>query len=823
MAVEILDVNEPPVFDADSYGFELEENRDGGEEPVALGAVTATDPDAGDTLTFAIAAGDTTLFAIDVTSGAVTYIGPGEDYESGPNSYELTVTATDRGGLSATASVAVEILDVNEPPVFDADSYGFELEENRDGGEEPVALGAVTATDPDAGDTLTFAIAAGDTTLFAIDVTSGAVTYIGPGEDYESGPNSYELTVTATDRGGLSATASVAVEILDVNEPPVFEQDSYAFELAENRIGPVELGAVSATDPDVGDTVAYGITAGGEGLFAIDAASGSLSYIGPGEDYESEPNVYELTVSATDGEGLSAEAGVTVTVTDEEDAIARARLRRVNEAILPELSRAIVSGVVESVADRIEDARSGMTGGGRMAIAGRSVRSAAADDEVPEALRPWDERDPWRETPDTETMDWTEALRDTSFALPLGGGDGDAPGGGEGGRPGGPGAVTVWGEGDWRALSGGSGESPVEWDGDLVSARLGVDARLSDGLLAGVALSWTRSAFDYTDRGEAGYLPIGGKHGSRMTSVYPYVGWWRGQDVGLWGTVGYGAGEVEIDDDEAGVQSSDGALTAAALGGHMRLFSDDDLIEGGTTALTLKGEAWAARFDLEDNGGLMRGMEVDVHRLRVGLVGVWERRLAGGGSLTPSLELGLRHDGGDGETGLGVELGGGLAWTDAALGLTVVGRSRVLLMHRGDVGEWGAGGSVRIDPGADGLGLSLALRPSWGGAAEGGVDRLWQDGPDSPFARAAANDNEAPSPASRLDAEIGYGLPAFGGHGVLTPHGGLSLSDGGGRTWRAGGRLAVGPSLTLDLVGERRESADDPPDHGLMLRATARW
>ena len=66
------------------------------------------------------------------------------------------------------------------------------MEENRDGGEEPVALGAVTATDPDAGDTLTFAIAAGDTTLFAIDVTSGAVTYIGPGEDYESGPNSYD-------------------------------------------------------------------------------------------------------------------------------------------------------------------------------------------------------------------------------------------------------------------------------------------------------------------------------------------------------------------------------------------------------------------------------------------------------------------------------------------------------------------------------------------------------------------------------------------------------------------------------------------------------
>ena len=259
VTVTVRDVNAAPTIPGHDP-FELEENRAG---PVKLGTVTATDPDEGDTLTYEITAGDTTLFAIDAASGALSYIGPGEDYESEPNRYELTVSAIDGEGLSAIAAVTVTVVNVNEPPVFDADSYGFELEENRDGGEEPVALGAVTATDPDAGDTLTFAIAAGDTTLFAIDVTSGAVTYIGPGEDYESGPNSYELTVTATDRGGLSATASVAVEILDVNEPPVFEQDSYAFELAENRIGPVELGAVSATDPDVGDT------AGGEGLFAI--------------------------------------------------------------------------------------------------------------------------------------------------------------------------------------------------------------------------------------------------------------------------------------------------------------------------------------------------------------------------------------------------------------------------------------------------------------------------------------------------------------------------------------------------------------------------
>ena len=731
--------------------------------------------------------------------------------ENGDNLYRVAVAAAVDGAQTLTVVVTVRVVNVNEPLAFEQAGYAFELEENRPG---PVALGAVVATDPDAGDTVAYAIAAGDTDLFSVGAASGILSYIGPGEDYETEPNVYELTVSATDRGGLSAAAAVTVEILNVNEAPVFEQDSYAFELAENWIGPVELGTLTATDPDAGDTVSYAIAGGDESLFAIDAASGVLTYIGPGEDYETEPNSYDLTVTATDRKGLSGEAGVTVTVTDEDDAIARARLLRVNEAILPELARTIVSGVLGSVTARIEEARTGASGEARVAIAGHPVGAPAADGEDPEEDRPWDGRDPWQETPEAGTMDWKEALRGTSFALPLGGGDDD-------GTRGGPGAVTVWGGGDWRSLSGGDGESPVEWDGDVVAARLGVDARLRENLLAGLAVDWSRGSFDWIDRGEAGYREMEGTHGSGMTSVHPYAAWWPDGRTGLWASLGYGRGEVEIEDEEAGRQRSDAALGTAAAGGRVRLFSGEDVIPGGTTSLALEGEAWAARFEVADNGDRMAGLTVDTNRLRLGLEGAHERRLAGGGSLTPSLEVGLRHDGGDGETGLGVELGGGLAWRDPALGLTVEGWGRALLMHEGDVGDWGAGGSVRLDPGAGGLGLSFALRPSWGAAAEGGVDRLWQDGQDSPFALAAANDNE-PSPAAGLDAEIGYGLPAFGGHGVLTPHGGLSLSEGS-RTWRAGGRLAVGPSITLGLEGERRESANDPPDHGLMLRATARW
>ncbi len=712
---------------------------------------------------------------------------------SGTTTYFLLFVDESAGAPGVIARVTVTLRPPNQAPAFERERYEFELEENRIG---PVELGKLTATDPDAGDPIAYSITAGDESRFAIDAASGVVTYTGPGEDHETEPNIYDLTVRVTDGGGLSATAAVIVEILDVNEAPVFEQERYEFELEENRIGPVELGELTAADPDEGEPVVYALSGDGVDRFAIDTTSGVLTYTGPGEDYETKPNVYELTVSATDDEGLSAGAGVTVTVTDEADATARARLRRVNQAILPELSRTMVAGVVESVAERIEGA------GSHTPVVGNGY-SVAGHSGIGEALIANEE------ALNEGSMDWKRALAGSSFALRLGGGEtlmGSLPG-----------QATIWGEGDWRELEVGGETGPVKFEGDVRGARLGLDARLRDDLLAGVALSWTQGSFDYTDRGGAGYRPTAGRHESRMTSVYPYVGWWPRPDVGLWGTVGYGEGEVEIDDEEAGAQSSDSALRAAALGGQVRLFSDDDLIQGGTTALTLKGEAWAGRFDLKDDGGRMRGMEVDVRRLRLGLEGEHARRLVDGSTLTPSLELGLRHDDGDGEVGRGVELGGGLTWSDPARGLTAGIHGRTLLAHHGDLEEWGVGGQVTFGPGVDGHGLSFSLEPSWG-EAQDGLARLWED-------ELAANDPLAgdAGTAMRLDAEIGYGRSAVGGRGVLTPYSGLALSGDGNRIWRLGQRLEIGPAFHLSLEAERRERADDAPDHSLMLRATARW
>lgn len=88
----------------------------------------------------------------------------------------------------------------------------------------------------------------------------------------------------------------------------------------------------------------------------------------------------------------------------------------------------------------------------------------------------------------------------------------------------------------------------------------------------------------------------------------------------------------------------------------------------------------------------------EVTRLRLGLEGSQPFRLAEGATLTPSVEIGVRHDGGDAETGFGVDIGGGLAWSDTRRGITAEFRGPGLLTHEADgFRERGVSGSLFWD------------------------------------------------------------------------------------------------------------------------------
>ena len=190
----------------------------------------------------------------------------------------------------------------------------------------------------------------------------------------------------------------------------------------------------------------------------------------------------------------------------------------------------------------------------------------------------------------------------------------------------------------------------------------------------------------------------------------------------------------------------------------------------------------------------------------------------------------MRLDGGDAETGLGADLGGGVAFADLAHGLALDLRARGLVAHAASgFREWGAGLSAAWDPRPEtDLGFALTLRQSWGAAPSGGMDALLNR---ETLAGLAANDDGSGrfEAARRLEGEVGYGVAAFGGRFTGTPNVGFGRSGGGAQDWRVGWRLSPAGAMALDfelsLDATRREPAndDEPPEQEVTLRAAVRW
>ena len=170
----------------------------------------------------------------------------------------------------------------------------------------------------------------------------------------------------------------------------------------------------------------------------------------------------------------------------------------------------------------------------------------------------------------------------------------------------------------------------------------------------------------------------------------------------------------------------------------------------------------------------------------------------------------MRHDGGDGSTGSGVEVGGSVSYQSVRTGLTLALSGRTLVAHGADYDEWGVGGVIRFDPGRQGVGLSASVQPVLG-QAQSGVAQLWEQSLADPSSALGGE-------AARVEAELGYGLVALGGRGLVRPYTQVSMAGEGSRHYRMGSRLELGDTLRVGVEVGRREASGMETDHGVMLR-----
>ena len=210
-------------------------------------------------------------------------------------------------------------------------------------------------------------------------------------------------------------------------------------------------------------------------------------------------------------------------------------------------------------------------------------------------------------------------------------------------------------------------------------------------------------------------------------------------------------------------------------------------------------------------------------RVRTALEGSRGFTVGGRLSLTPSVEVGLRRDGGDAETGAGMDVGGGLAFSDTVTGLSLDVRVRTLVVHQAE-GFTDRGMSLSLgwdQTPSSPLGLTARVAPSWGGQAQGGADALWGNQMTH-----GMGSHQMYGSGGQLNAEVGYGLP-LGARFVGTPRVGLRTSQQG-RDYQVGYALGVldQGSVNFELTAEaqRRESATEGgASNGFMGRATLGW
>ena len=405
-------------------------------------------------------------------------------------------------------------------------------------------------------------------------------------------------------------------------------------------------------------------------------------------------------------------------------------------------------------------------------------------------------------------LEWKQALAGSSFALPLNAGGGEAGGGGseaggeagEAGGEAGGGGVTAWGSGDYRDLDGEA--RGVKWDGEVASAHLGLDRRLANGLRVGVAASWSAAKFDYEHHGLPGEWEL------EMGGAQPYLGWTAPGGVELWASAGAGSGELKVTDGGAR-DTSEADMRMAAAGARGPLYATESGLQ-----VSLRGEALYSSFEVDGNGGRIQAHTADVSRLRLALEARRERVLESGARLSPRFELGLRHDGGDGETGAGVELGGGAEYVSGRL--TASGGARALVANS-NYDEWGADLALAYAPGADGRGFSFRLAPSWG-AAQSGTRALWEQG--APGLNGTAEESD---PGGRLEAELGYGLKSPWSRGLLRLTLAGEAGEDAGAACRLKGAVALDATTTLGLELVVRDPPSGGAERSLMATGELRF
>ena len=292
----VTEANEPP----DAIALSNQEIPENSITPLTVGILSATDPDANDSVNFSITGGDDADKFDLVENQLIIVAGVNLDQET-QEILDVEITATDRLGESLTEGFEIRVTDENEPPSAIALS-NQEIPENTNT-NEGAFVGSISGIDPE-GDTLNFSIVGGENEdQFEIRNNDLFITSsVTLNHEQQS---ELEVEISGRDAEGESRSELFFIQVTDINEPPTApELEKSLFGIREDTSlnTPILVGTLSATDPE-GETVTFSVSDGeDENLFLV---SEDRLFVFLREEIDRQENsTLNLEITASDPQGL---------------------------------------------------------------------------------------------------------------------------------------------------------------------------------------------------------------------------------------------------------------------------------------------------------------------------------------------------------------------------------------------------------------------------------------------------------------------------------------------------------------------------------------
>ena len=360
---------------------------------------------------------------------------------------------------------------------------------------------------------------------------------------------------------------------------------------------------------------------------------------------------------------------------------------------------------------------------------------------------------------------------------------------------------TVWGSGDLQTFAG-ELEAGADYNGDLRTGHVGVDLS-GASWLAGVAVSHSVGEANYRT---SGAVRRNGQLATTLTSAQPYLRWRPAEGREIWMILGRGVGTLtgrQRGEDQG--YGTDLSMWLGVIGAR------ETVMSGGRADIVVRGDVGVVGLETADGDSAIHGRQVTVQRSRLGVEISHALRWDSGATLTPFGAVGMRHDGGDGQTGNGMELEAGVRLADPWTGIGLEARGRVLALHTtGQYREQGVSVTALWTPGGTvDRGLSVSLAPRWG-APTGGTESLWREqvfGQNHPGALAPD--------AGGFDGRIGYGFRLTAGS-TVTPFSEIGVAGPDYRRLRVGVRVTGTERArwaAIELTGGRVRTGWRPAEH----------